>query len=134
MNDLHTYLKQHFNKFKGGSLCIFGDWFGRPHDNVHIPKTFSFVDDVLTVTFEDDETLTIWNPSQVQIQERMFKVGGASKVRWEWFYYGRAKTEENRFFLEYAKDQEGIRTDTNINWYNHSFATSIKEPAVLIEQ
>src|SRR5687768_5944486 len=100
MNDLNEYMKQHFTKFKRGSLRIFGDWFGRPGDNVHIPKTFSLVNDVLTVTFDNKEILTIWNPSHVQIEERMFKVGEASKVRWEWFYYGRPKIQENRFFLE----------------------------------
>ena len=132
MNDLHEYLKQNFTKFKGGSLCIFGDWFGRPGDNVHIPKTFSFENDVLTITFDDDETLTIWNPSHVQIQEHIFKIGEASKIRWEWFYYGRPKIEKNRFFREYIKDQEGIQADTNINWYNYQFDTSMKEPAVII--
>ncbi len=60
MHDLHEYLKQQFTMFKGGSLRIFGDWFGRPYDNIHILKTFSFVDDILTVTFDDDETLIIW--------------------------------------------------------------------------
>jgi len=133
MHDLHEYLKQQFTMFKGGSLRIFGDWFGRPYDNVHIPKTFSFINDILTITFDDDETLIIWNPSHVQIQERMFKVGEASKVRWEWFYYGRPKTQENRFFLEYAKDQSGIHTDTNVSWYTPLFHTSMKESAVIME-
>jgi hypothetical protein len=133
MNDLYAYLKQHFTEFKGGGLRMFGDWFGRPHDNVHIPKKFSFDNDVLTITFDGDETLTIWNPSHVQIQERMFKIGEASKVRWEWFYYGRPKTQENRFFLEYVKDQSGIHTDTNVSWYTPPFHTSMKELAVVIE-
>ena len=133
MNDLHKYLKQNFIKFKGGSLCIFGDWFGRPYDNVHVPKTFSFDNDILTITFDNDETLTIWNPSHVQIEERLLKVGEASKVRWDWFYYGRPKIEKNRFFLEYVKDQGRIHTDTNVDWYNHPFQTSLKEPAVVIE-
>lgn len=133
MNDLNEYLEQHFVKFKGGSLRIFGDWFGRPYDNFHVPKTFSFVDNILVITFENDETLTIWNPSQLQIEEHTFKVEEASKVRWEWFYYGRPKIEENRFFLEYAKDQSAIHADTNVNWYRPRFNTSMKESAVILD-
>ncbi len=133
MNDLNEYLQKHLLKFRGGSLRIFGDWFGRPHDNLHIPKMFSFVNDVLAITFDNDETLTVWNPSYVQIADSIFKIAGASKVRWEWFYYGRPKTEENRFFLEYVKDQNEIHTDTNVNWYKPLFNTSTKEPAVIIE-
>lgn len=133
MNDLNEYLEQHFVKFKGGSLRIFGDWFGRPYDNFHVPKTFSFVDNILVITFENDETLTIWNPAHLQIEEHTFKVEEASKVRWEWFYYGRPKIEENRFFLEYAKDQSAIHADTNVNWYRPRFNTSMKESAVIID-
>jgi hypothetical protein len=132
MNDLHEYLKQHFSKFKGGSLRIFGDWFGRPHDNFHSPKTFSFEKSVLVITFQDDETLTVWDPSHVQIEEHVFKVESASKVRWEWFYYGRPRVEKNRFFMEYVKGDSNIHTDTNVNWHNPPFHTSINEPAVTI--
>lgn len=133
MNDLNAYLKQHFIKFKGGSLRIFGDWFGRPYDNFHTPKTFSFVDNILVVTFNDDETLTVWNPAYVKIEEHTFKIEEASRVRWEWFYYGRPKTEENRFFLNYVKGQSEIHADTNVNWYSPRFHTSLNEPAVIID-
>ena len=132
MNDLNEYLKQYFPMFKGGSLRIFGDPFGRPYDNFHIPKTFSFVEDILVITFEGDETLTIWNPFHIQIAEHIFKVEEASKVRWEWFYYGRPKTEKNKFFLEYIKGQTDIHTTTNVDWYRPSFHAAMKEPAVMI--
>jgi hypothetical protein len=133
MNDLNEYLNQYFTKFKGGSLRIYGDWFGRPHDNFHIPKTFFFENSTLVITFEDDETLTIWDPAHVQIEEHIFRVGTASKVRWEWFYYGRSKIEKNRFFLEYKKDRREIHTDTNVDWYGPSFHASMNEPAVMLD-
>lgn len=112
---------------------MFGDWFGRPYDNFHQPKGFMFSDGVLTITFNEDETLTIWNPASILIDERTLLVRNADHVRWEWFYYGRLKLKENRFYMDYVRTPNGIKGCSNVDWYAHTFKTSESEPAVRIE-
>ena len=47
------------NKKQGGSLCFYGDWFGRPFDNYHEIKEYSYSDDVLEIVFETSYGLII---------------------------------------------------------------------------
>jgi hypothetical protein len=82
-------------KIKSGTLCFFGEWFGRPHDNWHEVASASAADDELIIRFNEDETLTIWNPADARISEEYFDIVNASRVHWEWFHYGREKTSEN---------------------------------------
>jgi hypothetical protein len=133
MNDLNTYLNENFSKFKGGTLRMFGDWFGRPHDNFHQAKQFSFDGCILTVTFYEDEQLIVWNPQDVIVERHRFIIGNADRVRWEWYYYGRPKLQENRFFLDYTRTSDGIKVESNVDWYAPVFSASGSEPAVQIE-
>jgi hypothetical protein len=56
----------------------------------------------------------------------------ASRVRWEWFYYGRPKLPENRFFVEHVVSGLGIEASTNVQWAQGRFQPSRAEPAVSI--
>lgn len=133
MNDIELYLSKNFSKFKGGTLCIFGDWFGRPHDNFHQPQNFSVSDDLLTVTFDQNETLMVWNPKDIKIDENTFVVNKADHVRWEWFFYGRPPLDENKYFMDYVCTANGIQGNSDVDWYSHTFTTSESKPAVKIE-
>ena len=54
-------------------------------------------------------------------------------MRWEWFYYGRSKTLENRYFEEFTKQQAGpIVWETNAYWYTPNLKTTSSEAAVEI--
>ncbi len=70
-------------RFKGGSLRIFGDWFGKPHDNRHKPKSVVLEPSRLIVTFDEDETLTVDKPKGIVVVEAEFRIQRAEKVRWE---------------------------------------------------
>lgn len=86
--------------FEGGSLCIWGNWFGRPMDNFHRLKVVMFDKDLstLTLTFDNQERLTIWNADNITETKGHFQIDKADKVLWEWYYYGKPQTEENLFF------------------------------------
>ena len=49
-------------KVKGGGLCIWGEWFGRPHDNFHIVDTVRWEKNEIILRFEEGEALYISNP------------------------------------------------------------------------
>ena len=117
-------------QFRGGSLQIFGDWFGRPHDNLHKPKAVTVESTRLLVTFGEDELLIIDNPQGLVTSKTEFRVKRADRVRWEWFYYGRPKVPENRFYLDYQFSNGEVIGSTNVNWYQHKFNVAATEPAV----
>lgn len=96
-------INDQLSDIRPGSLQFFGDWFGRPHDNIHHIIRAEAQSGVLRLYFDGGETLDAWEPSGLAIRKEGFWVGGARKVRWEWFYYGRPHTQENRFFLEYQR-------------------------------
>lgn len=66
---------------RSGSLCMFGCWFGRPMDNIHRSCSANFENDLLTINFDQGETLEIWNPSKLIIDGNVLKIAKASKVK-----------------------------------------------------
>jgi hypothetical protein len=133
MNEIEAYLKENFSKFRGGTLCMFGDWFSRPHDNLHQPRDFSLSDGVLKITFDENEVLTVWKPRNLRIDKSSFVIGDADHVRWEWFCYGRPKLRENLFHLDYVRTPDGIKASSGADWDSSELSTSEAEPAVRIE-
>lgn len=113
---------------RSGSLCMFGCWFGRPMDNIHRSCSAKFANDLLTINFDQGETLEIWHPSKLIIDGNVLKIAKASKVKWSWFYYGKPKTKEN------LRAQEFIVNGNNIINQNqqHIKGASINEVAIAI--
>ena len=117
---------------KAGTLRFWGDWFGKPHDNFHQVVRCSAVDASLVIEFDQGEQLTIHDPEGVTVNSEVFCIKNATLVRWEWFYYGRSRSAENRYFCEYVCDGSKITTSTNIDWYTPTFSPSVAESAVEI--
>ena len=116
------------DRIRSGSLCIFGCWFGRPMDNLHRSCSATYENDLLTVIFDQGETLEIWNPSKLTIDGVALKIVSATRVKWSWFYYGKPQTKENLCSQEY------IVNGGHIFNQNHQVVrgASINEPAVPI--
>ena len=102
---------------KAGALCFWGEWFGRPYDNIHQIVSCEAEGEVLKLHFNEDETLFVWLPRGLKADQKTFRISDAAKVRWEWFYYGRPKVESNRYFMEFTKHGNAITATTNVNWY-----------------
>jgi hypothetical protein len=128
--EIADYIKMHLGRLKSGSLRIFGDWFGGPHDNFHTITNAEAQKECLIVKFDNGEELRIWEPSRVKIDISQFVIEQATRVRWEWFYYGRPQLPANRYFLDYLVSEETIIGDTNVDWYKPTFKTSVTSPAV----
>ncbi len=102
-----------------GTLRFFGEWFGdRPYDNQHTLTEVRHDDQAIVLTFDDGETLTIWDPAGVSVADDGLHIAEASRIKWEWFYYGRPRTPENRYSIEYRVDADGAITVTDTaDWY-----------------
>ena len=85
------------------SLRFFGEWFGGRRDNIHTITGATASNDALVVHFDEDETLTVWNPSGIVATATIFPIEDAARLRWEWFYYGRPHLPENLQHIEYIR-------------------------------
>lgn len=120
-------------RFKGGSLRIWGHWFGRPHDNIPVPVACEVDGEVLRMRFNEGEMLTVWSPLGALVDEGTLRIDEAARVRWEWFYYGRPKTSENLYFGDFVLENGRVSATTNADWYGpHVDDTDASWPAVEI--
>lgn len=113
MNDDKTIIelmKKNINNLKKGSLRFWGEWFGRPMDNYHIITCVDFKseEDVLVFTFNEGETLTVWNPEGIKSDSIELYIKNSIKVKWEWFSYGKPKIQENSYYILYEKQGSSI--------------------------
>ncbi|WP_158928068.1 hypothetical protein [Acidisphaera sp. S103] len=98
---------------KRGTLRIWGEWFGRPYDNIHTIIAAVARGDTLILSFDQGETLTIESPGKATFDQYTFRINVASRVHWEWFYYGRERLPENLQYLDYVLGPEGSTLNTN---------------------
>jgi hypothetical protein len=115
---------------KAGALRMWGEWFGRPYDNMHRIIGCSAVGSALIVDFNDGETLTIENPVGLEVNKNLFSIRSASSVRWEWFYYGRPHTDENRYHYTFSKRGSTIYAESNVDWCDPALSPSAAQKAV----
>jgi hypothetical protein len=120
--------------FKGGSLCFFGHWFGKPYDNYHQLEyaTFDSSTNELILIFNEKETLTIFNPQDITESESQLTIGLADKICWKWFSYGKPQTGDNLYFIEITRQDNKLTGNSNVNWYKPDFKDlNIIKPALL---
>ena len=115
---------------RSGTLRFWGQWFGRPHDNRHRIVAGEARGDVLRVRFDAGEVLTVQDPREATIDAHVFLIGDATRVRWEWFHYGRPRTTENRYFEEFTRDGGTVSVATNVRWHAPRLAADPSQPAV----
>ena len=119
---------------KGGSLCFYGHWFGRPYDNCHEVKSISFdqADRLLTMDFNEGERLTLKNPNIIKEFKNQLTIATADKIHWTWHSYGNSQTNDNFFFIDIEKENGQINGKSNVNWYKPDFSDlSLQKPALL---
>jgi hypothetical protein len=111
--------KSQQGQVKGGTLCFWGHWFGKPYDNFHQITSVDFdtTTNVLTIRFSEQETLTVTFPSGITEYKDRLVIANADKVYWQWYYYGKVQEPENLFHYNITKNGDTITGSTNANWY-----------------
>jgi len=115
---------------KSGALRLWGQWFGRPYDNIHTITGASSRDELLEVRFDNGEVLRIFEPTGALVCAARFTIGGASRVRWEWNAYG--NPPGRRCFEEYVRNGANVDATTDVDWYTPTLRPSSAKPAVEI--
>jgi hypothetical protein len=117
---------------KSGTLRFWGEWFGQPHDNCQTLLRCAAQEDILRLYFNEGETLSVWSPLKLTLDDSTFRISIADRVRWEWFYYGRPKVDSNLYFLDYVRYPKGVTATTNVDWYQPNLKPKGSRPAVEI--
>ncbi len=129
--DLVSMIKESMPNIKQGTLVVFGDIFGGRIDNIHrVIDASADGEGTVTVYFDQGETLIIWDLRGVTVSSFEFRVDRASRVRWDWYFYGREHVPDNRFFIEHRVVGNRVEVASNVNWYRPSYAPSLLNPAV----
>jgi hypothetical protein len=117
-----------------GSLRVFGDWFGRPMDNIHTAVTVRSQGDVLVIEFDEGETLTVDGATAIvfdpKAREHRLTVERAERVRWMWYFYGRPRLLENLYVEEHWVEGSDVKARSTVDWYTPVFNPSLGAPAV----
>lgn len=121
-------------KFKGGTLRFFGNWFGRPMDNYHEIRNVELdnKNNIITLTFDQDEELKVWNPSSIQIGKKELRIRKADKVLFKWHLYGEEKIEQNLRYDSYINNGISIEFETDFLPKKRNTQCHISEPALSI--
>lgn len=134
MNDSAEKSADAINKLlpniKVGTLRFFGVWFGRPYDNWHRVVRADAKDNVLTITFNEGETLEITDPTAYTYSSNQFDIRKAHKVVWKWHSYGMPKTDANLYYYEFEANDSAVTMMTNVNWFTEEQVPQFEEPAV----
>jgi hypothetical protein len=112
-DDLRNAVYEHLPGMKGGSLSFWGDWFGRPHDNVHRLVGAVSVGEKAVLFFDLGESLILDEPDGWSFAEGALLVRNAKSVRFQWFSYGRLPGNESLQFREYRWRGSDIQLATD---------------------
>jgi hypothetical protein len=102
---------------QGGTLCFWGDWFGRPMDNFHevVSSLFDETNNIFILSFREGEKCIIYQPNGIVSTNKQFYINDADKVIFEWYHYGREKIAENKLSIEYIKAENGTIIKKTVN-------------------
>lgn len=126
------FLRLHATRIEG-ALAVFGDRFGWSGENWHQVTGYETRPAFLKLYFREGETLEVWGPAGLWMDGGKFLIKYAEKVRWEWFYFGRPRLPENRYFREHVVKDRAVTATTNVDWHVPAFAPSLAEPAVTLQ-
>jgi hypothetical protein len=115
-----------------GTLQIFGQWFGRPYDNIHTLVGAQWDSDHLLMRFNGGESLRVWQPEGLSVHGRQFVISSATRVLWQWYYYGRPQIPQNLYFEDYVVHSDHIVAKSSADWYVPNLKPDSTKPAVII--
>ena len=118
-----------------GALKVWGDWFGRPYDNLHVVVAARVDSDgMLVLDFDQRECLRVVRPETWALDPESrepLRIERADRVEWGWFSSGRSRTPDNWFEERHWRDSDSIHASSTANWYVPRYAPTQTEPAVI---
>jgi hypothetical protein len=88
-------------------MKLWGKSFGRPGEEGHKLLSVTLTDSCLRLNFSDDETLAIWDPTGIRLEQGELVVLGASAMRWTSYKDLLRLTPESLTYRDYARQEDG---------------------------
>lgn len=116
----------------GGSMQLFGDWFGKAYTEDHRISDvhFSTEDACLTIDFFRGERLEIWHPEHIFDSDTFLKILSASAVRLTWSEHSQGG--DTTFFNHYTVNKRKIEKKTDFPGKQARFHSDLSKPAVVL--
>ena len=120
--------------FKGGTIKIFGDWFGEPYENFMKIVKINYDDSKkqMIIQFEKQTRIIIDEPDHILESPTVLKILSAKKIQLEFQHEKKNSKEKGNFFKTYTIINNKLKTDTNIDWTNSKIDASIGQDAIII--
>ena len=120
--------------FKGGTIKIFGDWFGEPYENFMKIVKINYDDSKkqMIIQFEKQTRIIIDEPDHILESPTVLKILSAKKIQLEFQHEKKNSKEKGNFFKTYTIINSKLKTDTNIDWTNSKIDASIGQDAIII--
>lgn len=122
---------------KGGAVCFWGYWFGKPYDNFHQIAFVGYdeVEHKLELLFTESESLIVEFPENIKEYNNHVIIESAKKIIWKWHPYGRpyTNTPEDYSYIEIIKNGDALAGTADDEWRGDAFKKlDINKPAILI--
>jgi hypothetical protein len=114
----------------GGSLRLFGEWFGGRRDNYHVLTRVEAIGTQLLLLFDGGEALEIDDPDGLTVSEERLRIDRASRVLLRWQEYGSDKGRVHE--LEYVRKGDRIFVRDTSDWYDPAHRPDERAAAVEI--
>lgn len=90
-------------------LSIWDDGPGKPFDNAYIitEKQINIDSSKIFINFDDNEKCLIENPSKIITDNKRIIIESASKITWEFYYYGKIQTPDTKTIVTYELQKDG---------------------------
>ena len=122
------------NLFKGGTIKIFGDWYGEPYHNFLkiISIDFNESDKQMIIQFSKKTRITIDEPGPVLESPSVLKILSAKKINLEFQHEKKNSAIKGEYFKTYVMTKNRIKTATNIDWTKQKSDAAIGQDALII--
>jgi len=133
-DEIVELIRTNDNLFKGGTIRIFGDWFGKEHDNIQTIKSAEFNKEThtLIILFDNKVTLEIENPKHIFEVSAFLKIIKADRIKLKWYRNYGEKWTANPYQIIYNCTNKKIETETNVDYYKPYLDVSLSAPALMI--
>ena len=96
------------------AIRLWGQWTGgKAWDNWYRLTRCEAESEMLHMDFHSGEALFVWAPDRVVVEETMFRIGNADRLRWEWHPYGSPNPGESLRFFEFVQSPAGVEWTRN---------------------
>lgn len=113
LEDIANSIRRTIPDLKWGSMRLWGQSLGRPGEDGHKLIECEAINGCLRLKLEDDEVLAVWNPLDVKITTKRFRIGSADSIRFTSYYCGRPQLPENILYRDYTLQDELVWLRTN---------------------